>query len=119
MLWDCLSFLDDETIAAVQQLGGITALAISHPHFYSSMMEWAERLNVPIFLHEADREWVRRPNERITFWSGETYSLLEDITLVRLGGHFPGSTVLHWAQAADGNGVLLTGDAIMVVPDWN
>jgi glyoxylase-like metal-dependent hydrolase (beta-lactamase superfamily II) len=36
--------------------------------------------------------------------------------VVRLGGHFPGSTVLHWEHAEDGHGVLLTGDTIMPVP---
>src|SRR6266566_3744383 len=68
--------------------------------------------------HETNRPWVMRPSERITFWTGETYPLCDDLTLVRLGGHFLGSTVLHWAHAADSKGVLLTGDTIMVVPDW-
>ncbi len=117
VLWDCISFLDDDTVAAVQQLGGISAIAISHPHFYSSMVEWAERFHAPILLHEADRQWVMRPSEHITFWSGETYSLWDDITLVRLGGHFPGSTVLHRARVADGKGIVLAGDTITVVPD--
>ena len=118
VLWDCISLLDDDTVETVQKLGGIKAIAISHPHFYSSMIDWAERFDVPIYLHEANRQWVMRPDERISFWSGETYSLLDEITLVRLGGHFPGSTVLHWPQGADGKGVLLTGDTISVVPDW-
>jgi hypothetical protein len=34
---------------------------------YFTFMEWADRLDVPIFLHEADREWVMRPSKRITF----------------------------------------------------
>ena len=118
VLWECLSLLDDDTVAAVQQLGGIQAISISHPHFYTSMIDWAIRFDAPILLHEANRQWVMRPSERITFWSGETYPLLDDITLIRLGGHFPGSTVLLWAHGADGKGVLLTGDTIMVVPDW-
>lgn len=119
VLWECISLLDDETVAAVQQLGGIQAIAISHPHFYTSMIDWAIRFDAPIFLHEANRQWVMRPSERITFWSGETYPLVDDITLICLGGHFPGSTVLLWAHGADGKGVLLTGDTIMVVPDWD
>lgn len=117
VLCEGTSFLDDESVAAVQQLGGIAAVAISHPHFYTSMVEWAERFHAPIYLHEANRQWVMRPSERITYWSGDTYPLFDDLTLVRLGGHFPGSSVLHWAHAADGKGVLLTGDTIMVVPD--
>lgn len=119
ILWDCISFLDDETIAAIQQRGGIRAIAISHPHFYSSMIEWANAFDARIYLHEADRQWIMRPDERITFWSDETLSLQDDITLVRLGGHFPGSTVLHWAGGSDGKGLLLTGDTIQVVADHN
>ena len=119
VLWDCISLLDDDTVTAVQQLGGIKAIAISHPHFYSSMVEWATRFDAQIFLHEADRKWVMRPSERITFWPGETFSLMENITLIRLGGHFSGSTVLHWPDGAEGKGVLLTGDTITVVPDRN
>jgi hypothetical protein len=117
VLWECVSLLDDDTVAAIQHLGGIAAIALSHPHFYSSMIAWAERFDVRIYVHETNRPWVMRPSERIAFWTGETYPLFDDITLVRLGGHFPGSTVLHWAHAADGKGVLLTGDTIMVVPD--
>ena len=58
LLWDCISLLDDETIAEVNARGGIRAIAISHPHFYSSMIEWAECFDAQIFLHSADREWV-------------------------------------------------------------
>ena len=81
------------------------------------MVEWAERFDVPIYLHEALRRYVLRPSERITFWSGETHALMDDITLLRLGGHFTGSTVLHWQGGADGKGLLLTGDTLQVVPD--
>ena len=116
ILWDCISLLDDETIQAVERLGGIDVIAISHPHFYTSMVDWANAFDAPIYLHEADRQWVMRPEKHITFWSGETQPLLEDVTLIRLGGHFAGSTVLHWAS---GSGRLLTGDTIQVVADHN
>ncbi len=117
VLWDCISFLDDETEQAVQQLGGIAAIAISHPHYYSSMIEWAERFQAPVYLHEADRQWVMRSDQRIAFWSGKTQALPGGLTLVRLGGHFRGGTVLHWPQGAEGRGVLLSGDIITVVAD--
>src|SRR5258708_643900 len=45
VLWDCISLLDDPTVAAVNALGGIAAIAISHPHFYSSMIEWSHRFD--------------------------------------------------------------------------
>ncbi|MGH7499752.1 MAG: MBL fold metallo-hydrolase, partial [Gemmatimonadales bacterium] len=39
------------------------------------------------------------------------------VTLIRCGGHFPGATVLHWADGADGLGAILSGDIIMVGQD--
>lgn len=117
VLWDCMTFFDGATVAEIERLGGVTAMAISHPHFYSTMVEWARRFDVPIYLHEANRTWVMRPDEHIVFWSGETHQIKDGITLIRLGGHFPGSTVLHWAQGADGQGALLSGDTIHVVED--
>jgi glyoxylase-like metal-dependent hydrolase (beta-lactamase superfamily II) len=117
ILWDCMTLLDDETEAEIRRLGGLSAIAISHPHYYSSMVEWAERFDASIYLHEADRQWVMRPSERITFWSGETLPLREGVTLYRLGGHFAGGTVLHWQQGTNGRGALLAGDIIQVVAD--
>ncbi|TMB76153.1 MAG: MBL fold metallo-hydrolase [Chloroflexi bacterium] len=117
ILWDCISLLDKETVETVERLGGLKGIAISHPHYYSSMVDWAEQFNVPVYLHEADRQWVMRPSERITFWSGETLSLQDDVTLIRLGGHFAGGTVLHWASGAESQGLLLSGDIIQVVAD--
>lgn len=117
VLWDCISLLDEQTLVEVQQRGGIAAIAISHPHYYSSMVAWARHFNAPIYLHEADRQWVMRPDEHIIFWSGETHPLQPDLTLIRLGGHFRGGTVLHWPAGFDGKGALLSGDIITVVAD--
>ena len=117
LLWDCISLLDDETIAGVNARGGIRAIAISHPHFYTSMIEWADRFDAQIFLHAADRKWVMRKSPRIQFWEGKTLSLWDDLTLINCGGHFEGGTVLHWPAGANGNGALLTGDIIQVVQD--
>jgi glyoxylase-like metal-dependent hydrolase (beta-lactamase superfamily II) len=117
ILWDCISLIDDPTMAAVQALGGISAIAISHPHFYSSMVEWSHAFDAPIYLHAADRQWVMRPHPGIVFWEGETSSLGTGVTLIRCGGHFPGGTVLHWAAGAEGRGALLSGDILQVVSD--
>ena len=72
---------------------------------------------MPIYVHSADRAWVLRPDPAFTFWEGATHRLAEGLTLVRCGGHFAGSTVLHWAAGAAGRGALLTGDTIQVVAD--
>jgi glyoxylase-like metal-dependent hydrolase (beta-lactamase superfamily II) len=118
VLWDCISFIDDRSVGAVQALGGVSAIAISHPHYYSSMVEWSRALgDVPIYLHAADGEWVMRPHPAIVFWQGDTHELRPGLTLIRCGGHFPGGTVLHWAEGAGGRGALLTGDVIQVGQD--
>lgn len=117
VLWDCVPLLDDATVDIVRALGGISAIAISHPHFYTSMVEWAHAFDAPIHLHADDRRWVMRPDPAIRFWEGETHPLGDGVTLVRCGGHFTGSAVLHWARGAGGRGALFTGDTIQVVQD--
>src|SRR2546425_7387757 len=117
LLWDCITVIDDATIDAVRKLGGIRAIAISHPHYYSSMVEWSRAFDAPVYLHDADRQWVMRPDPRIEHWSGDTKPLWDGMTLIRAGGHFPGGTVLHWPAGADGRGALLTGDILMVAQD--
>ncbi len=111
VLWDCVTLLDDATAAAIEARGGLAAIAISHPHYYSSMVEWAHRFDCPVLLHADDREWVMRDDPSLEFWSGETHSLGGGLTLIRCGGHFAGGTVLHR------EGDLLCGDIVQVIPD--
>jgi len=117
VLWDCITLIDEATISEVKALGGISAIAISHPHYYSSMIEWSRAFDAPVYLHAADREWVMRPDPAVHFWEGETLPIGDGLTLIRCGGHFPGGTVLHWPGGAEGRGALLTGDIINVVQD--
>lgn len=117
ILWDCITLLDDDTVARVRELGGIDKIVISHAHYYSSMIEWSKTFDAPIYIHNDDREWVMRPDESVQFWEGETLALGTGITVIRCGGHFEGGQVLHWAAGAEGKGVLLTGDIIYVVSD--
>ena len=120
LLWDCITLLDDKTMAELNARGGIRAIAISHPHYYSAMVEWAERFDAQIFLHAEDRQWVMRESPRIQFWKGTTLPLWDELTLINCGGHFEGGTVLHWPAASRGcgsKGALLTGDIIQVVQD--
>ena len=114
LLWDCISLLDDATAEEVERRGGLAGIAVSHPHYYSCMVEWARRFDCPIHLHAADARWVMRPDAAIHHWDGEALDLGHGLTLVRGGGHFPGGTMLH---RAEGDGQLLTGDIIQVVPD--
>ena len=117
VLWDCIPLLDDTIVSLVEARGGLSAIAISHPHYYSTLVEWSRAFDAPVYLHGDDREWVMRPDDAIVFWDGEVHGLELGVTLLRLGGHFEGGTVLHWADGAGGRGALLAGDVVQVVQD--
>ena len=117
VLWDCIPLLDEEIVAAVTTLGGIDVIAISHCHYHSTMVEWAEAFDAPVLVHADDREWVMRTDARVELWSGETRELGGGLTLVRCGGHFEGGQVLHWPGGAEGRGALLSGDIVQAIPD--
>ncbi|KAM0443956.1 hypothetical protein ACHAQK_002703 [Fusarium lateritium] len=108
VIWDCISLLDQETIDFIKSRGGLAAIAISHPHFYSTHLEWAREFDCPVYLAHEDQEWLNRedPEGRRIFVEGETKTILPGVNMVKLGGHFPGSSVLHW------NGKIFTGDTI-------
>jgi glyoxylase-like metal-dependent hydrolase (beta-lactamase superfamily II) len=113
VLWDCIPLLDDDTAAEISRRGGLVAIAISHPHYYTGMVEWAHRFQCPVYLHANDREWIMRPDPAIELWEGETRDLGDGLTLIRCGGHFAGGTVLHDAE----RDALLSGDIVQVIPD--
>lgn len=116
-LWDCFGFIDDSGIQAIRERGSLHGIAMSHPHFYGVCVEWSRAFgDAPIYIPQADRQWVTRPDPAIRFWSG-TFTPLPGVTVVQCGGHFEGSAVLHWAGGADRRGALLTGDTISVVQD--
>jgi glyoxylase-like metal-dependent hydrolase (beta-lactamase superfamily II) len=130
VLWDCITYLDDDTIRRINDLGGIKAIAISHPHFYTTAVEWAQTFNCPVYYSAEDEEWIMRFAPRVqkltlqsdslqntggqqVIWKGHELSLLGDeVRIVKTGGHFPGSSVLYWKEAKK----LMTADSIFVVP---
>ena len=104
--------------AVIKGLGGLKAIAISHPHFYTTMVEWSRAFgNVPVHLHAADRQWIMRTDPCLKLWDGDTLELMPDITLIRCGGHFLGGTSLHWARGASGRGVVCSSDMATVTTD--
>ena len=118
LLWDCIALVDDDTVAKVRAAGGIRAIAISHPHYYSGMVEWSRAFgDVPVYLHAADREWVMHDAPAIRYWEGETLALWDGMTLIRCGGHFAGGSVAHVPHLSEGRGALLVGDVIQVAMD--
>ncbi|GLH80109.1 hypothetical protein SSBR45G_50180 [Bradyrhizobium sp. SSBR45G] len=118
VMWDCIPLASDAAIAHVRSLGGLKAIAVSHPHFYGAVADWSEAFGgVPIYLHGDDRDFVTRPHPAIVPWTSDTLAISDAIRLHRTGGHFPGATILHWRDGVDGKGALLTGDIAMVAMD--
>jgi hypothetical protein len=116
VLWDCISLLDAATVTLVGALGGIKAIAISHPHFYTGMVEWSVR-------RRADPSSCRGP--RLDHAARFRHPVLgrQD-----LGAHarrhpgslrraFPGRHGVALDRGAGGRGVLCSGDIAAVAPD--
>ncbi|CAN7783948.1 hypothetical protein LJR034_008475 [Caballeronia sp. LjRoot34] len=118
VLWDCVSLVNDTMVELLNGLGGVQAIAISHPHYYATMVEWSRAFgDIPVYLHAADQQWVMHRDSCIEYWDGNTKEIAPGLTLLRAGGHFEGGTVMHWAQGAGGKGALLSGDILQVVAD--
>ena len=118
VMWDCIPLATSEAIAHVRSLGGLTAIAISHPHYYGALADWSEAFDgIPVYLHAGDRQWVTRQHASIAHWTGDHHRISDDVLLLRTGGHFAGATMLHHARGADGKGALLTGDIAQVTMD--
>ncbi|MFD0690572.1 MBL fold metallo-hydrolase [Actinomadura fibrosa] len=113
VLWDMVTYIDDDLVRRVRDLGGVSAIAISHPHFYGSMIEWAHAFDAPVYVHAADRAWIARPDDAVVFWEGETKEIADGLTLVNAGVHFDGGQVLHWRDAR----ALFSGDILQVAND--
>ena len=117
ILWDCIATLDDATVTMIEGFGGIDAIAISHPHLYTTMVEWARAFTARTHLHAADKQWIMRHDPAVELWDGDAKTLWDGVTLVRCGGHFEGGTVLHWTGGAGGRGSVFAGDILTVTTD--
>ena len=74
---------------------------------FGVQVSWSHALgNADVLVAEADRGWVQREDAVIRTWTGDLEPL-PGVTLRTVGGHFPGSTVLHFT-GADGNGGRVT-----------
>jgi hypothetical protein len=118
ILWDCSALIDDAIVGRINEMGGLSAIAISHCHYYTTMVEWSDAFgDVPIYLHENNRKWVQRESKAIVYWSDEHFAISPHAVLYRVPGHFSGGTVLHWTGGAHGAGTLFTGDVMQVTQD--
>lgn len=114
ILWDCITFLDDATVEQITALGGINAIVISHPHYYSTHLLWARTFDCKVYLAAEDRQWLAQTDalKQVFIPEGEveTDILLSGVKALKLGGHFPGSFVLL------AHGRLLIADTLVTTP---
>ncbi|WP_304502141.1 hydrolase [Brachybacterium sp. FME24] len=100
-----------EAVAEVAKLGPLRAIIPSHPHMFGLQSAWSAALDdAPVWIARADAGWLGRTPAHLHLWQGEE-RVLPGVVAVQLGGHFPGSAVVHW-NGGDGRGVLLSGDTI-------
>jgi hypothetical protein len=117
VLWDPPGFVDDEAATRIRAIGDSLAISSSHPHMFGVQLEWSRRLSdAPVLVSGPNVEWVSRTGPAIRE-HGDHHQITPGLTLHRFGGHFPGSTVLHWEAGAGGRGVLLSSDTIHANPD--
>jgi hypothetical protein len=114
VLWDLVAFLDPATIQFIKEKGGLEAIVISHPHFYTTHLEWAEIFRCPVYVSSDDAEWLNREDkEGVRKWIKGVQEIEEvggEVRAIQCGGHFDGSLVLLWEKK------LFIADTIMSVP---
>jgi len=113
ILWDCIAYLDTHLIDFINSLGGLTALIISHPHFYTTHISWASTFSCPVYVHSLDAQWLCRnplPSTKRVLLQNQYEEIVEGVTAIQVGGHFDGSMVLHW------DGHLFIADSFINVP---
>ncbi|MBO0810807.1 MAG: MBL fold metallo-hydrolase [Microlunatus sp.] len=113
LLWEPSGYVDDELLQAVADRGGVAAVSASHPHLVGAAVVWAREFGARFYFNTDDRRWITHPDPSIELWQ-DSREILPGLTLVQAGGHFPGSSVAHWAAGAEGRGVLFSGDTIAV-----
>lgn len=112
ILWDCIAFLDDETVEKIKAKGGLKAIVISHPHYYTTHLDWAEAFGCPVYIAKEDEEWISRVDKegRRNLIKGTHEDIMEGVVAAKPGGHFPGSLVLNW------NRKLFIADTLVTTP---
>jgi glyoxylase-like metal-dependent hydrolase (beta-lactamase superfamily II) len=116
LLWDPTGYVDEAAATAVQDLGGVAVIATSHPHMFGAQTSWSRMLgDPPVLVNAADRAWVQREEPCLRSWEGEV-EVLPGVTLRTIGGHFPGSAVVHWDRGVVHGAVVLSGDTVFPGP---
>ncbi|KXS94980.1 hypothetical protein AC578_9474, partial [Pseudocercospora eumusae] len=120
VLWDCITYLDADTVEFINAKGGLEAIVISHPHYYTSHLDWARTFDCPVYFSEEDVGWVSRGDgegRRRLIGKGKIEEEIvgsgrgsEVVKAIKVGGHFEGSLCLLWDEK------LLIADTLVTTP---
>ncbi|KAK2590945.1 hypothetical protein QQS21_011364 [Conoideocrella luteorostrata] len=111
ILWDCVTLLDQETVTKITDLGGLKAIVISHPHYYSTHVQWAQAFQCPVYISSDDKVWTTMESSHQVLVRDIETSIADTGALaIKLGGHFPGSLVLLF------DGRLFIADTLVTTP---
>lgn len=125
ILWDCITYLDQATVDFIASRGGLRGIVISHPHYYTTHLDWARTFDCPVWFSQEDaEEWVSRGDgegrrrliskgrgEEDVLGGGEGGKAGEEVVkAIKVGGHFPGSLVLLWEKK------LFVADSLVTTP---
>ncbi len=113
ILWDCIALINQPTIEFIRSKGPLKAIAISHPHYFTTMNEWAKEFDCPIFINQADEEWIFNKGKDVSLWDSTSKELWDGIQIINIGGHFPGSSILRVPSLSSG-GTIFVGDTFQI-----
>lgn len=112
VLWDCITLLDQATIEFINNKGGLEAIVISHPHYYSTHLDWAQTFDCSVYIAADDQEWLSRKDESglRKLFDDQKLTVAPGVTAIKAGGHFPGSLFLHYQKK------LFIADTMAIMP---
>jgi glyoxylase-like metal-dependent hydrolase (beta-lactamase superfamily II) len=112
ILYDAPPLVTPQAIETIRGLGKPRLLIVSHQDFVGFAGDWAEALGIPAWMGEGDTPLPGNrfsPDEHV----GEARQLFDDLEVVPVPGHSPGSLAVYWSGAPAGP-VLCCGDALTV-----
>lgn len=102
VLWDPPGFVDEATAELLRDLGGVAAIAASHPHMFGAQVSRSRAFgDASVYVAEADRASGLREDTSIRSWNGN-FEVLPGVTLRVVCGHFPGSAYRRSRSPPDG-----------------
>ncbi len=111
LLFENPAWYSDDALAAIRERGGVHWLAASHPHAYGALWRAQEQFSPEaVFINVADLAWTGA--FRVNFPYDGPQEIAPGATLVPVGGHFDGQSVLYLRDRR----LLFAGDMVKFHP---